>query len=157
MKKIVTKILVIALAVVSAMSIALFAAACGDKVPEGKVLVTVVDENGNPINGKTFGESDYDPSITQVKIQFCIAGNSGACSGLKDLGEDGKVMLDINNDILKDFGNSLKDSDVLEVHVRYVGAKGYFEGDSSENNGKAYAQFKKSEFPSKIEIKLEKK
>ena len=127
-------------------------------MPEGKVLVTVVDENGNPINGKTFGKYNLDPTVTQVNIQFCKAGNSGACSGLKKLGEDGTVLLDIEDDILKDFvGIDLKDSDILEVHVRNVADKGYFEGDSSENNGKAYAQFKKSEFPSKIEIKLEKK
>ncbi len=140
MKKFAKSILVIALAVVAAASIAVFASACGSKVPDGYVRVRVVDENGNVVKGDG-----------NISVQFCLIddnGTLGACTVNETLGEDGKVDIEV----AKIF--TVPGITKAEVHILNVA--GYKHGNSGEENGFYYGRYNKSSFPTEIEVMLEK-
>lgn len=140
MKKFAKSILVIALAVVAAASIAVFASACisGSDVPDGYVRVSVVDENGNVVKGDG-----------NISVQFCLIddnGTLGACTVNETLGEDGKVDIEV----AKIF--TVPGITKAEVHILNVA--GYKHGNSKDENGFYYGRYNKSSFPTEIKVEL---
>ena len=144
MTKVFKRIAVLLFAVISTVCIAAFASACNDDGNQGgnggnqyattSFTVTVLDENGSPINGPEFGEDNYDPDVHQVYIQFCTVlpnGTQGACWGTtSNIDANGKVTIQLAG--LKTFMQDInEDSDVtittFELHVRRVANKGYVE------------------------------
>lgn len=157
--KLFKKLAVILAAVTAVVCMAAFAAGCNKDTGGNNgggngggsattIEITVKDENGNVIDGTTFGEGDYDSNLKQVSVQFCTTGNGGSCMSPENLGANGKVSLDYEN--LKTKVLALPDtteSTVLELHILNVQKKGY---------KVAYGQYPLNEIPSTIEITLEK-
>lgn len=135
MKKFAKSILVIALAVVAAASIAVFASACGSNVPDGYVRVRVVDENGNVVKGDG-----------NILVQFCLVDDNnevGACASPATLGENGEV--DIKIDDLFTIPGITK----VELHILNVA--GYKEGNEG---GYPYGRYNRNSFPKEIKVEL---
>lgn len=152
MNKFFKRLSVVLTALIAVVCLAAFAACDkgnedgGNNYATTTVAITVKDENGNLINGATFGEGDYDSSVTQVSIQFCIAGEDGACMQPVNVGADGKASIsytDMHDTVLQ-FPDATE-STMIELHVLNVEAKGY---------KKAYGQYKLNEVPATIEITL---
>ena len=118
--------------------------ACGDdkKLDPNTIYITVLDENGNPIDGTTFGQHDFNPENHQVEVQFCTIDGSGACTSPNPLvGPDGKAEFDLS--IIKALAET--DDVIVELHILNVTAKGYV---------KEYDQYKISGIPQEITVTL---
>lgn len=123
--------------------------ACGDddKLDANTIYITVLDENGDPIDGTTFGQGDYDDTIHQVKVQFCTL-DGGCTVQTPNVGADGKVEFDLS--VIKDFAET-NNTDTVELHVLNVIAVGYEKGENGE-----YGRYKVSEIPQEITVTLKK-
>lgn len=151
MQKILKRLFVILMSAIAITCFALLAACQPNddefKEEDGKIVITVVYPDGSPVNGHVDG-TKFDSELnleTVVQMQFCTT--AGSCSSLTPtLGENGKIKLDIQNDILGMFTN-LKDDDEIEFHV--LGLEDYSTGE-----GGIYGKFKKNEIPSKQTITL---
>ena len=144
MKKLIKKFSILIVAALCIMCMAAFAA-CGDgeKLDPNTVYITVVDENGNPIDGTTFGKGDWDPDNHQVQIQFCTL-DGGCTPENANVGKDGKAEFDLS--LIKALAES-SNADTVELHVLGVTAIGY------EKN---YSQYKISSIPQTIKVTLKK-
>ena len=148
MKKLISVFSVLLISLLSVMCVAFFAA-CSDseKLDANTVYITVLDDKGNPIDGTTFGEGDYNPDNHQVQIQFCTL--DGGCTVLTpNVGADGKAEFDLTH--IKEFAET-NNTDTVELHVLGVTAVGYLKGESGE-----YGRYKVSEIPQKITVTLKK-
>ena len=161
MQKIFKRLAVVLMAVIASACLLLIVSACtdgkvpegGDGVPEGKVLVTVLKPDGTPVNGLTDGNG-YDGELnseTVVKIQFCLYGSEDlaeqlTCNTPTTLGEDGKLMLDIQNNI-EYMANSFAEYETLYVQIHILYIDGYL------SNGD-YGTFEVGKIPSKIDVTL---
>lgn len=148
MKKLIKTLSILLIATVCTVCVVLFAA-CGDKGGElatDKIYITVLDENGNPIDGPNFGLQDWTDGVAQVEIQFCtVNGNEGGCASYNaPVGADGKAEFPLS--VVHDLNDN--HDVVVEVHVLYVTVKKGYK--------KEYNQYKISEIPKNITIKLEK-
>ncbi len=150
--KLFKRLAVVLTAIIAVVCVAAFAACNkddeggngGNNYATTTVEVTVKDENGDLIDGTTFGEGDYDPELKQVNVQFCIP--DGICFINENLGADGKVVIDYNE--IKTKATSSGDTNpTIELHINGVAKKGY---------KVAYGQYKLNEVPAKIEVTLEK-
>lgn len=111
-----------------------------ETVAEGKMVIYVYKPDGTPVNGKTDGKNGKT-----VRVQFCIP-HGGCTANNAEIGVDGKVELDINNDILNQFaGYDVNDSTEYVVHILNVpdtyledGDYGTFTKDTFHNEGKPY-------------------
>lgn len=126
-----------------------------EKIEEGKMLVTVYYPDGSLVDGQHDGtKMDSDTlSETAVWIQFCVVGEGGACAIPVCLGADGKVLIDIQQNIL--LGLSGGDGYVAgtsQIAVHVLGLEGYIEGADGE-----YGLFTEDKFPSggKLDIHLQ--
>ena len=119
--------------------------ACGDdkKLDPNTIYITVLDENGDPIDGTTFGEGDFDPTNHQVQIQFCTVVGTGCTMDNPNVGTNGKAEFKLS--LISALAGS--DDELVELHVLGVEAKGYV---------KEYGQYKISEIPQEITVKLKK-
>lgn len=150
MKKLIRTLSILLIATVCTVCVALFAACGGDKGGEyatDKIYITVLDENGNAINGPTFGKQDYVDEVAQVQIQFCTL--DGTCSSENaKVGADGKAEFPVS--IIKTLAEAYN-TDTVELHVLYVKANGYLKGESGE-----YGRYKISELPKNLTVNLKK-
>ncbi len=152
MNKLLKKLAVLFTAVAATVCIAVFAAACNDKeetYATDTFTVTVVDENGDAINGTTFGDNGYGEK--QVKLQFCAVqadGNADACLAnyQPNVGADGKVTVEVSK--ISEF---VSDSDAVKfvIHVINLNGKGY-------SATADYGQYEVDKIPSSITITLDK-
>ena len=142
MKKFITTLCVLLAAAICTVCLAVFAACDDEKLDPNIIYITVVDENGNAIDGTTFGKGDYNPDQHQVQIQFCTL--DGGCTAKNaDVGADGKAQFDLSLvQALADSGDV-----VVELHVLNVTAVGYV---------KEYEQYKISDIPQTIKVTLKK-
>ena len=121
--------------------------ACGgdddkDKVEYAtdKIYITIVDEDGNPIDGTTFGEDDWDETNHQVMVQFCTL--DGGCATMVAVDANGKAVYDLSAvKSVAEAGNT----DTVELHVQKVAKVGY---------KVEYGQYKVNEIPKEITVKL---
>ena len=148
MKKIIKTLSILVISAILTVCVALFAA-CGDdnktELATDKVYITVLDENGNAINGTTFGEGDYDNTVHQVKIQFCtVDGDYGCSLSNPNVDENGKAEFNLSE--LKELTKNYN-ATTIELHVLNVTAVGY---------AKEYNQYKISEVPKNITVTLKK-
>ena len=149
MKKYLTTLSILVVVAIFTACMAILTA-CGKEKVElatDKIYITVLDENGNAINGTTFGEGDYDKTLHQVKIQFCTL-DGGCTVQTPDVGADGKVEFDLS--VVKEFAKT-NNADTVELHVLNVTAVGYKKGESGE-----YGRYKVSEIPKNITVNLAK-
>lgn len=155
MQKTLKRLFVILMSAIAITCFALFAACQPNdddefKEEDGKIVITVVYPDGSPVNGHEDGTM-FDTKLnkdTVVKVQFCTAvdAEGGACSPLYVLGENGKIKLDIQKDILSMFG-TLDDDVKLELHIQ--GITGYIDG-----LGGDYGTFTKNSFPHACKVTL---
>lgn len=127
--KLFKRLAVILTAIMAVVGIAVFAAACDKGGNEegyatDTFTVTVLGEDGNPIDGTTFGDNYGE---TQVKIQFCAVkadGDASACLGnyQPDVGANGKVTVDLTK--LKTFVENNEASKFV-IHFINLDGKGY--------------------------------
>lgn len=147
--KLFKRLAVVLTAIIAVVCVAAFAACNkddeggngGNNYATTTVQVTVKDENGDLIDGTTFGEGDYDPELKQVNVQFCIP--DGICFINENLGADGKVVIDYNK--IKTKASSYGENPTIELHINNVKAKGY---------QVTYGQYKLNEVPAKIDVTL---
>lgn len=162
MQKTLKRLFVLLLSAAIMACIAIFAACDkgnkdGDESEEGKITITVCFPDGTPVNGHTDGTS-WDTGIngeddgTCIKLQFCKEGADGECGIPMLVGEDGKIKLDIQQDIVGKF-SAVSDDEEIEVHVLGVDDR---TGDKYlKGEGGIYGKFKKNEFPPTLTIKLQ--
>lgn len=113
--------------------------------------VIVKDENGNAIDGTTFGENDIIPGEPGVvKIQFCVVdpatGKAGACATPVETDNTGKATLSVETLVAAASANN---STKIELHIINVTNKGYVKGDDGE-----YGQFEVDKIPTTITVTL---
>ena len=146
MKKLLKKLSILLIAALCTVCVAAFVA-CGDdngdEFATDKIYITVLDENGNAIDGTTFGVDKYDEENHQVQIQFCTLGG-GCTMNNPNVGTDGKAVFNLSD--VKDLAQS-GNTDTVELHVLGVEEKGY---------EYAYGQYKVSEIPKNVTITLKK-
>ena len=147
MKKFITTLCILLAVAICTVSLAVFAACdSGEKLDSNTIYITVLDENGNPIDGPNFGEQDWTDGVAQVQIQFCtVSANDGGCAaytagvdanGKAEFPRSSLTELNANGDVL------------VELHVLNVTVKkGYV---------KEYFQYKISEVPQTITVTLKK-
>lgn len=153
MKKFIKTLSVMLIAAVCTVCVALFAACGGgdgEELATDTIYITVLDENGNAIDGTTFGEHDFNPDNHQVQIQFCTLG--GNCSAENaNVGTDGKAEFPVS--IVKELAEEYN-TDTVELHVISVTKKGYLKGD--ETDEVIYGQFNVNKIPKNITVTLKK-
>lgn len=140
MQKFTKRFAVIVMALIATVCLAVFAAACkdggdGETYATESFTVTVLDENGNAINGTTFSVVDVP-----VKIQFCDAENTSGCATPVAVGTDGKATINMETTGLKGLGAS-----TVELHVQNLDAKYKVE----------YGQYPINKIPLNITVTLE--
>ena len=143
MKKFIKTLSIMLIAAVCTVCVALFAACGGDdnKLDPNIIYITVVDENGDAIDGTTFGENILDPDDHQVMIQFCTV--DGGCASMVELGADGKAEYDLAS--VKELAET-NHTDTVELHIQNL-----------PNIYKVeYNQYKVSEIPQEIKVTLQK-
>ena len=161
MQKLFKKIAVLLTALIAVLGISAFATACtDDSVTYAKsgdeITIIVKDENGNRINGETFGE--YYGQPFQVKIQFCSVvpdaeGGLGLCQSEPtpvDSNGEAKVSYDELKQVIENTKNSpsyagKNITGEHELHVLYIADKGY---------EKDYGKYHMDRFPSTITVTL---
>ena len=144
MKKYLTVLSILIVVAICAICMTIFAACDNDnELATDKIYITVLDENGNAIDGTTFGEADFDPSNHQVIIQFCTL-DGGCTSQNPNVGKDGKAEFDLS--IVKGLAEA-NSTDTVELHVQGVAKVGY---------KIEYGQYKVSEIPKNITVTLKK-
>ena len=145
MQKFTKRLAVIVMALIATVCLAVCMAACNkdddEKYATDTFTVTVLDENGNPIDGTTFGQGDWDPDDHQVTIQFCSEDN-GCTAFNPKVGKDGKATIKISDVKL------VTETGKVELHVLGVEKVGY---------KKEYSQYSVNKIPLEITVKLEKK
>lgn len=156
MQKFLRKFAVLLMAVVATVCTVAFIAACdkndGEKSEYATTTFTVIvqDENGNVIDGTTFGINDVNgTSADTVKIQVCAVngdGTLGTCLNTTfAVNAEGKATVDLS--LVKTL-----DSNKFELHVMNVQSKGYTKG---ENTGD-YGRYEVDKVPLTITVKLKK-
>lgn len=161
MQKLFKKIAVLLTALIAVLGISAFATACtDDSVTYAKsgdeITIIVKDENGNRINGETFGEMYEQPM--QVRIQFCSVvpdadGGLGLCQSdpsLVNSNGEAKVSYDVLVQLQHNTENSPAYANKnitgeLELHVLYIQDKGY---------EKDYAKYPLDKIPTTITVTL---
>ena len=141
MQKLFKKIAVLLTALIAVLGISAFATACtDDSVTYAKsgdeITVIVKDENGNRINGETFGE--YYGQPFQVTVMFCSVvtdepSGQGLCQETPtpvDSKGEAKVSYDDLKRVIENTKNSpgyagKNITGELFLHVNYVEDKGY--------------------------------
>ena len=144
MQKFMKRFAVVIMALVATVLMAVFATACEDNksgnYATDTFTVTVLDENGNAIDGTTFGYAAGDPTWTQVRLQFC---NDGGCSSYIKVGADGKATVELEKDGI----NSLRGNGDIELHIQNLPTEYKVE----------YSKYNIDKIPLEITVTLEKK
>lgn len=94
-----------------------------ETVEEGKMVIYVYKPDGTLVNGLTDGDEKSDGTRKKVSVQFCLPG--GGCNNPLPIGEDGKITLDIENDILKGLKNFPEYTDNSEIVVHILNMSDY--------------------------------
>lgn len=149
MQKLFKRFSVVIMALAMVVCLAACATACTNGNDEEQYAtdtftVTVLDENGNPIDGTNFGQEDFPDDngvypTCAVKIQFCTL-NGGCTPKNPEVGADGKVTIE-----LSDLKMLAPNGETIELHVLYVEGKGY---------KKEYGQYKVDKIPLEITVTL---
>lgn len=112
-----------------------------ETVEEGKMVIYVYKPDGTLVNGLTDGDEKPDGTRKKVTVQFCI-GDQG-CNTPLPLDENGKITLDIENDIISKLAGCT-DSSEIEVHILNMsdyesdGDYGTFTKATLHHDGKPY-------------------
>lgn len=151
MQKLFKRFSVVIMALAMVVCLAVFAVACTndddkdeEKYATDTFTVTVLDENGNPIDGTNYGQEDFPDEngvypTCAVKIQFCTL--EGGCTFRNpEVGADGKATIELS--VLKELAAN---GETVELHVLYVEGKGY---------KKEYGQYKVDKIPLEITVTL---
>ncbi len=156
MQKTLKRLFMLLLSVALISCIAVFAACNKDEeTNDGTITITVKYPDGTPVNGHTDG-TGYDESVNEptadgsgtcVLIQICIAPNQGVSETCLDfflLGADGKVTLNVQDDIISGFAytEGFTDDTKFDIHVRKI------------DNYEGECTYTKNTLPSKLDITL---
>lgn len=158
MQKLFKKIAVLLTAVIAVLGIAVFATACDDKGNSGDntkyatagstIKITVVDENGDPINGPTFGVDEWSGATMNAQAQFCsyyeATGTLGMCASPVDINAQGIAILEYDA-IKSNADNSTPAATKVELHILFVEEAGY---------EKDYGVYDVNKIPTEITVTL---